>query len=81
MDEFGSFGTWLRQRRKTLALSQDALARRASCSLGDIRKLEPTSGRPDLRHHRPWSTDPIMATGHVDKAQPFGWYPLGRGLS
>jgi len=40
MDAETSFGRWLRQRRRMLDLTQEALARQAVCSVGAIRKIE-----------------------------------------
>lgn len=44
-----SFGYWLRRRRKALDLTQEALARRVSCSDFTIRKIEADERRPS-RH-------------------------------
>lgn len=41
-----SFGTWLKQRRKELGLSQDELARRVRCSRMTILKIEAGERRP-----------------------------------
>ncbi len=41
-----SFGHWLKQRRKTLDLTQAELARQSGCSLSCIRKLETGERRP-----------------------------------
>lgn len=41
-----SFGSWLKQRRKTLDLTQDDLARRAGCAVSTIRKIEQDQRRP-----------------------------------
>lgn len=46
MREDLTFGTWLRQRRKELDLTQDRLAERVGCSVETIRKLEASSARP-----------------------------------
>src|SRR5512133_1484384 len=46
MDTDISFGRWLRQRRRVLNLTQEALARRAGCSVGTIRKIETAQQRP-----------------------------------
>ena len=40
MVEAISFGTWLKQRRKALDLTQEALAEACACSVETIRKLE-----------------------------------------
>jgi non-specific serine/threonine protein kinase len=48
MDTPVSFGLWLRQRRRELDLTQDELARRASCSVSAIRKIEADERRPSL---------------------------------
>ena len=42
----GSFGLWIRQRRRTLDLTQDALADKIGCSLSAIRKIESDERRP-----------------------------------
>jgi tetratricopeptide (TPR) repeat protein/transcriptional regulator with XRE-family HTH domain len=44
-----SFGYWLRRRRKALDLTQEALARRVSCSGFSIRKIEADERRPSRR--------------------------------
>lgn len=40
MSESLSFGTWLKQRRRTLDLTQEELAQRIACSLSTLRKIE-----------------------------------------
>jgi predicted ATPase/transcriptional regulator with XRE-family HTH domain len=44
-----SFGYWLRRRRKTLDLTQEALAERVNCSGFTIRKIEADERRPSRR--------------------------------
>ena len=46
MTEAISFGNWIRQRRRALDLTQDALAARVGCSLSAIRKIEADERRP-----------------------------------
>ncbi|MFN8454607.1 MAG: tetratricopeptide repeat protein [Anaerolineae bacterium] len=46
MDTPSSFGLWLRQRRRALDLTQEALANYAHCSVSAIRKLEADERRP-----------------------------------
>ncbi len=46
MAETISFGNWIRQRRRALDLTQDALADRIGCSLSAIRKIESDERRP-----------------------------------
>lgn len=46
MDESLSFGTWMRRRRKLLDITQDELARRASCTRSTIQKIEGDERRP-----------------------------------
>jgi predicted ATPase/DNA-binding XRE family transcriptional regulator len=41
-----SFGEWLKQRRKTLDLTQEELAERAGCSIFALRKIETGERRP-----------------------------------
>jgi predicted ATPase/DNA-binding XRE family transcriptional regulator len=41
-----SFGLWIRQRRKALDLTQEALAQCAGCSVSTIRKIETDERRP-----------------------------------
>lgn len=41
-----SFGLWIRNRRRALNLTQDELAKRASCSVSAIRKIEADERRP-----------------------------------
>jgi predicted ATPase/transcriptional regulator with XRE-family HTH domain len=46
MEAPASFGRWLKQRRRTLDLTQDQLARQVGCSVVTIRKLESDERRP-----------------------------------
>jgi transcriptional regulator with XRE-family HTH domain len=46
MSDSPSFGAWLKRRREALDLTQDALARRISCSVVSIRKFEADQQRP-----------------------------------
>jgi tetratricopeptide (TPR) repeat protein/transcriptional regulator with XRE-family HTH domain len=45
-DRTQSFGYWLRRRRRALDLTQEALAKRVSCSGFSIRKIEADERRP-----------------------------------
>src|SRR3954469_7012016 len=49
LDENQPFGRWLKQRRRELDLTQEALAERVSCSVDMIGKLEAGRARPS-RH-------------------------------
>jgi transcriptional regulator with XRE-family HTH domain len=46
MDTPSSFGLWIRQRRKTLDLTRENLARCAGCSTSALRKIENDDRRP-----------------------------------
>src|SRR3712207_1197546 len=46
MVEIVSFGGWLKQRRRALDLTQEALGRRAGCAAGTIKKFEQDERRP-----------------------------------
>lgn len=46
LDEFISFGDWVRRRRKTLDLTQADLARRIGCVAVTIKKIEREERRP-----------------------------------
>lgn len=46
MRHSGSFGHWVRRRRKLLDMTQADLARRVSCSLSMLRKIERDERRP-----------------------------------
>ena len=46
MDESISFGTWLKQRRKALDLTQAELAQRVGCAMMTIQKIEADERRP-----------------------------------
>jgi transcriptional regulator with XRE-family HTH domain len=46
MDDWPSFGTWLKRRRKALDLTQEALAQRVGCLVVSIRKFESDTQRP-----------------------------------
>ncbi|MBC8076426.1 MAG: helix-turn-helix transcriptional regulator, partial [Chloroflexales bacterium] len=46
MDEERSFGRWVKQRRKELDLTQEALAQEVGCSIETIRKVERDALRP-----------------------------------
>jgi transcriptional regulator with XRE-family HTH domain len=41
-----TFGSWVRQRRKALDLSQRELAEQIACSLETIKKIEQHQRRP-----------------------------------
>jgi class 3 adenylate cyclase len=49
MSENFSFGYWVRRRRRALDLTQADLARRASCSVSLLRKIEADERRPSLQ--------------------------------
>ena len=49
MDSITSFGSWLKQRRRTMGLTQDDLARQAGCAVATIRKLEADERRPSTQ--------------------------------
>lgn len=51
-----SFGVWLRQRRKALALTQAEVARHAGCTAATIRKLEADERKPS------WQLAELLAT-------------------
>ncbi|NJC97582.1 MAG: helix-turn-helix transcriptional regulator, partial [Anaerolineae bacterium] len=42
----GSFGDWLKARRKTLDLTQEELSSQAGCSVFALRKIETGERRP-----------------------------------
>ena len=46
MDAPFSFGTWLRQRRRALDLTQAELARRLGCATVTLQKIERDERRP-----------------------------------
>lgn len=46
MDQEFSFGAWIEKRRKSLGLSQNALAKQVGYSLAMIRKIESDERRP-----------------------------------
>ena len=46
MDDSLSFGSWLKQRRKALDLTQAELARRAGCAAVTLQKIEAEERRP-----------------------------------
>ena len=46
MDELDSFGKWLKQRRRALHLTQEALAEQLYCALGTLRKIETDERHP-----------------------------------
>ena len=45
MNDIESFGMWLKQRRRDLDLTQEALAEQAGCSVEMVRKIEAGSAR------------------------------------
>lgn len=49
MNDNPSFGDWLKQRRKTLGLTQHDLARRIGCALITIQKIEAGDRRPSMQ--------------------------------
>ncbi len=46
MDPYLTFGSWLKQRRRAFDLTQAALAQRAGCATGTIRRMESDDLRP-----------------------------------
>src|SRR5258708_584781 len=46
MSASGSFGSWLRQRRKALDLTQPELAGQVACSVTTLQKIEADERRP-----------------------------------
>ena len=52
MDEIVSFGSWLKQRRSALDLTQADLAHRAGCTTATIKKIEQDERRPSRETHR-----------------------------
>src|SRR6478752_1488213 len=46
MDEWPSFGAWLRQQRKARDMTQDVLAERVHCSADMIHRIETGRARP-----------------------------------
>src|SRR5688500_9286960 len=53
MQDKKSLGHWLRERRRSLDLTQEEVARRAHCSADTVRKLEAGSRRAsrEVAHH------------------------------
>src|SRR5262245_54898645 len=49
MEEFVSFGEWVRRRRKMLDFTRAALAHRVACSAVTIKKIERDERRPSLQ--------------------------------
>src|SRR5262245_36226100 len=49
MDDITSFGAWLKRRRQTLGLTQDALAQQVGCAVATIRKIEADARRPSVQ--------------------------------
>ena len=49
MDQEFSFGTWIRNRRNFLGLTQEALAEQVGYSVAMIRKIEDDERRPSQR--------------------------------
>lgn len=46
MPKFVSFGTWLRQRRRSLDLTQKALAKQVGCAEITVRRMEADEYKP-----------------------------------
>lgn len=46
LETLGSFGEWLKWRRKAFDLTREELAERAGCSTFALRKIESGEGRP-----------------------------------
>lgn len=49
MRDTSNFGQWLRQRRKSLGLTQKALAQQAGCAEVTLRKIEAGGLRPSAQ--------------------------------
>lgn len=61
-----SFGAWLKQRRRTLDLTQEDLAHKASCSIITIRKIESADLAPSKE--LAWQLGLALAVPELDQA-------------
>jgi DNA-binding XRE family transcriptional regulator len=64
------FDQWLKQRRKTLGLTQDTLARLVGCATITIQKLEAGALRPSVQIAAPLAEH--LPTGRCAAGDP-GW--------
>src|SRR5690349_1203883 len=74
MDSTQSFGQWLRQRRRALDLTQEALARQVGCARVTVRKLEADEIRPSRQ-----LAELLAAKLGVPPAEREQYVRLGRG--
>ena len=76
MPESVSFGTWLRQRRRALDLTQKALAREVGCAEITVRRMEADEYKPshDLALV-------LLETLGVPKSERAQWVRFARGLA
>ena len=59
-----SFGLWVKQRRKKLALTQQELAQRVGCALTTVQKIESDTRRPSRQ-----MTDRLAACLHIPSTE------------
>jgi len=69
-----SFGTWLKQRRKALGLTQEQLADRLSCSPVYLRKLESGERRPSVQ-----MVDQLSTTFNIPRDKQTRFLSFARG--
>jgi transcriptional regulator with XRE-family HTH domain len=71
-----SFGGWLRQRRRGLDLTQEALAEQVGCARITIRRIEADELKPSRQ-----LAELLASQLGVPTAQRDGWLSLERGLA
>ena len=67
METTVSYGYWIRQQRKALVLTQQALAERVGCSLAAIKKIDGDERRPG---NKPWNFRPIFMPASTHPGKP-----------
>lgn len=76
MDDVGMFGSWVRQRRKALDLTQHALADRIGCSVATLKKIEADQRRPSRQ-----LAERLVASLQIGSSEQAAFLARARGLA
>ena len=74
-----SFGGWLKLRRQSLGLTQEALAERVGCAAETLRKLEADARRPSLEIARRLADAVLIPPAEHDAFVQWARTPAGAG--
>lgn len=76
MDDVAVFGSWVRQRRKALDLTQRELADHVGCSIATLKKIEADQRRPSRQ-----LVERLAASLHISSTEQAAFLARARGLS